>query len=481
VTNSYNRYYLVEWRTKTKFDKMLKTAYIHTSISEERGDIVERVPYNIPAAVLYYRDTKYGSTYAISPNQYDPPSYGPKYQLLVVDMNWQAMKIMTGTTPSTYQGSWSGRISSRDAGLTLQDTKGITISGYYGLPGQGPWVYPDKAAVTRFNDVNGYYSGFYYGPPCRAGYLCNLNRYDSAVIPAKGPYSTRITDFAGEPLYEWYGVGFPPSWLGSGNPGDDGLQFGVQIELKSKAGDDAYDSTAVLGFGGPNLDIVSTVDPGSIRVKAPGVYTVTYQTVVENTGTEIAHNIGVTYTLDPSLTPAQASWTPQGTLQYVPTRWTAAIMYPGERYTLTLVATRTVGLPLASIDVNTLVTSYDGQVTREPVLVWTGISAPAITIDSPANGAVFNALVTATVPIHVATSNWFNIPADGQWQLWVDGAPAGSPVLTYTTSTVLPVGTHAISAELQSRAGVALGPKANAVTVIVQPVKLFLPLIMKAF
>ena len=63
AAKSYTNYYLVEWRGKTKYDSMVQTAYV-TTYSDEDEWQVERVPYNIPGALVYYRNTKYGSTYA---------------------------------------------------------------------------------------------------------------------------------------------------------------------------------------------------------------------------------------------------------------------------------------------------------------------------------------------------------------------------------------------------------------------------------
>ena len=56
----------------------LRTAYLTAPTDPSTSDWrVNRIPYNIPAAVLYYRDTRYSSTYAISPDQHDAPSSGP--------------------------------------------------------------------------------------------------------------------------------------------------------------------------------------------------------------------------------------------------------------------------------------------------------------------------------------------------------------------------------------------------------------------
>jgi immune inhibitor A len=233
LTKHYTHYYLLEWRAKTKYDKMTQTAYV-TTYSDDDEWQVERVPYNIPGALLYYRNQRYGDTYSLGPNTYDVPSIGPKYQLLVVDMNHGPMRL--GDTPETYRGALGTTAGSYDAALTLQPTKAFTLGSVFGVEG-GPWNFASKPMVKRFDDGLGYYSGIFTGSPCGDGYLCWNNFAGSAVIPAKSIYSTRITNFDGTPFTAYYGsiVGGLP--LGSGNPSDDGVEYGVRIDLLNKSAD----------------------------------------------------------------------------------------------------------------------------------------------------------------------------------------------------------------------------------------------------
>jgi uncharacterized repeat protein (TIGR01451 family) len=362
TTATHNRYYLVEWRTMTKYDQMIhKTAYIFNTMEP---DYVTRIPYNMPAALLYYRDTQYGSTYAMAGNRSDPPSYGSKYQLLIVDQNWEPTRIFSGTvgSPDAYEGYWTGRISSYDSALTLQATDAFTIPTYWGIEGLPPQYYPSKPAVTKFNDALGYYAGWYYGDPCPPGYVCTAERDGSAVIPARGLYSHRMAYFDGSPLYGFYGYPWAPSWFGDGKPGTDNVQFGVNIELKSKAGDDAYNSTATLGFSHYSVDIKTTHDVSAFAGVKGQEYTVTYETVVENTGTEIANNVYVTYTLDADLTAVSLTST-GGTPSLATTSWSKATMAASEVVTVTLVATGTVSAPGR---LTTWVDGHDGQIARGP-------------------------------------------------------------------------------------------------------------------
>lgn len=291
TTKTYTQYYLVEWRAKTHYDKMVKTAYIHNVVSATK-DIVSRIPYNVPAALVYFRTTKYSNSYAQRGYYADPPSFGSKYQLLIVDQNWKPLRI--GDTPATYKGVWNSRLSSYDAGLTLQATEPFTIPAYYGLPGQGPWFYPSKPPVTTFNDTLGYYGGYFYGSPCTPGYVCYTNRDGSAVVPARDLYSTRISTFNYAPIYGFYGYPWAPSWLGSGNPGDDNVQWGVNIDLLSKAGDDAYNSTATLRFRNYSVDFIPSVQ----TYWSPAGFVGQFQVMIQNNGMEDATKVAFAFSGD---------------------------------------------------------------------------------------------------------------------------------------------------------------------------------------
>ena len=249
-TQSYANYYLIEWRTKTKYDKMLQTAYV-TNYSDEDEWQVERVPYNIPGAVLYYWNERYKlHSYKLQPYLSAPPSVGPKSTLLVVDMNYGPLRL--GDTGVVLDA----RRASYDAALTLQSSDNVTISqvdmGESILT--GPWYFPSKPAVTHFDDAKGYYAGLYAGPPCSESY-CFVNEGGSAVIPALGNYTTRITNYDGTPCQELYGktvelngLKYPGLKLGTGNPGDAGVACGLRIDLLTK---NANGKTATLDINGP--------------------------------------------------------------------------------------------------------------------------------------------------------------------------------------------------------------------------------------
>ena len=242
-TGSYSNYYLVEWRTNTKYDGMIKTAYVTTYTDEDEW-AVQRVPYNIPGAVIYYSNDRYGFAGALRSNLTAPPSIGPKYHLLVVDMNYEPLRLGdSGIVLDARKGSY-------DAALTLQPSKPFTL-GQIDLGGTivtGPWAFPSKPAVRQFDDTRGYFAGFYAGPPCDEGAVCSASDNGSTVVPAFGSYSTRITHYDGTPYPELYGQPYRGSLLGTGNPGDVGLQYGLRIKLLGKS---PSGRTATLLVNGP--------------------------------------------------------------------------------------------------------------------------------------------------------------------------------------------------------------------------------------
>jgi immune inhibitor A len=271
-TKTFTNYYLVEWRNNTKYDQMVKTAYV-TTYSDADEWQVERVPYNIPGALVYYRNARYNSSYSLDSSMYDEPSFGPKYQLLVVDANPGAMRFYNAGDPQPY--TFGTRVASYDAALTLNPAKAFTLSQVSTTDGPiaGPHKYAAVPAVTTFDDFYGYYPGLFYNPSWDPNTLNTWNYPGSAVIPAASLYSTRITDADGAPLTNLYGSSFGPSWLGTGNPGDDGVDQGVAIKLVSQAKDG---STATLHF--PAMTSTTTYT----KQKVSGGYLFTFTTVVLN-------------------------------------------------------------------------------------------------------------------------------------------------------------------------------------------------------
>jgi uncharacterized repeat protein (TIGR01451 family) len=196
------------------------------------------------------------------------------------------------------------------------------------------------------------------------------------VVPSRESkiYSTRITDPDKNLLKDMYGVtvgGFP---LGSGNPGDDNAQFGVNIELVEAADDGSWGRIKIYN---QSVDFKTTVDKAEVSGLPGDVYTLTYQTVVENQGSEVDSNVYLTYTLDSDLTAVSLTEDNEhGTVKFPPTTawWTDGLAVD-ETVTLTLVATGTVSM---MDTVSTQVSAYDGQVERELGAVETDIATYSI-------------------------------------------------------------------------------------------------------
>jgi len=225
----------------------------------------------------------------------------------------------------------------------------------------GPYLFAAKPAVRTFNDALGYYAGFYFGSPCPAGSVCFTNRDGSAVIPARSNYTTRITDFNGNPLYDLYGATITGGHvLGSGNPGDVSGQYGVNVDLLSKSDDG---STAVIRVRNYSIVLAATWTPTVIT--RSGQHQITYQVVGWNVGRETATNLVVNFGLDPkmtlvSLTEANNVGNVFGTSWYLPS---AA---PGTMVTLTLVANVNLTAGDHNTWLSTTLTGFDGQIWRGP-------------------------------------------------------------------------------------------------------------------
>jgi immune inhibitor A len=245
LTKTYPRYYLAEWRNQSGFDRGLAYAY-ETVYADDDEWQVERVPYTMPGMLLYFRDGSYAFDYTLSDSWYDPPSYGPKHGLLVVDSHpfpyfWADVQYPAGAKKVRLDN----RVQAADAPFTLQDTTPFTIHrGFNPLNGKyldnpmGAKTFGPRPAVSQFHDSLGYYPGLWAHQV--SGSLKFWDIAASAVIPAQGNYTTRITTRDNLPYNELYGVDLGDTVLGSGNPGDDGVQFGLHLAVVDKAVDGTW-------------------------------------------------------------------------------------------------------------------------------------------------------------------------------------------------------------------------------------------------
>ncbi|MEU8152421.1 immune inhibitor A domain-containing protein [Micromonospora sp. NPDC048986] len=240
-TEVHAQYYLAEWRNFDGFDKGLKYAY-DTIYSHEAWK-VDRISYNAPGMLVWYRDTALGDVNHVTGQMTALPSYGAKGGLLIVDSHFDPLR-RTGEAavkdPSVTDNLPS-RPQSSNAAFTLQRTYPFTecleaadepysayCTKFKGLP-----------PVKAFTDAKGYYPGI----EMRDGAAYARDNDASVVLPSRdnAPYTTRVTNPDGSPAPEFYGVtlGGGAIVLGTGNPGDQGVNYGVSLTIKKAAGDNS--------------------------------------------------------------------------------------------------------------------------------------------------------------------------------------------------------------------------------------------------
>ena len=138
------------------------------------------------------------STTPSSISLYDPPSYGPKHALLVVDshywpLEWEGM----GTSEAHLR--LNSRSQPGNATFTLQKTTPYTVRRADAAGNiLETKTFRPLPAVSQFHDSLGYYPGLRYRPANDGLYFWDAAA--SLVVPAKGNYTTKITDGDKTPL-----------------------------------------------------------------------------------------------------------------------------------------------------------------------------------------------------------------------------------------------------------------------------------------
>ncbi|WP_328808268.1 immune inhibitor A domain-containing protein [Nonomuraea antri] len=228
-----SRFYLAEWRNFDGFDKGLQYAY-DTNYSRDGAWKVEKVKYNAPGLLVWYRDSTYTNN-TLVPNLTLPPSLGSKGSLLLVDSHYEPLR-RTGVAAekdTTLRKNMDGRTQSSNAAFSFRKT--YPLKECLEAPNEPFSEYctqlPAQKGVPHFTDAKTWYPGIEIidGAP---GY----RDFDaSVVVPSKGDqaYSTRVVNQDGTPATDWYGQIINGSVLGTGNPGDEGKALGVQFKLVS--------------------------------------------------------------------------------------------------------------------------------------------------------------------------------------------------------------------------------------------------------
>ncbi len=234
-TSSKAQYYLVEWRNFDGFDEGLKYAYDTTYQTEDGQWKVEKIKYNAPGALVWYRDTSLGNVNHVLNNLTSLPSEGAKGGLLIVDSHFDPLR-RTGAAaaldPTTLKNLPS-RPQSSNAAFGLQPTYAFKecLTKADDVTVEECTDFAPLPAVSTFTDNLGWYPGFELRPDGRLFYR---DADASTVVPSRGnaPYSVRFVDSAGNPLPEYYGMDIGAATpLGTGNPKDDGVGYGTVVKV----------------------------------------------------------------------------------------------------------------------------------------------------------------------------------------------------------------------------------------------------------
>ncbi|SBT54011.1 immune inhibitor A domain-containing protein [Micromonospora narathiwatensis] len=236
------QYYLAEWRNFDGFDAGLKYTY-DTTYSHEAWK-VEKVAYNAPGMLVWYRDTMLGNVNHVTAQMTSLPSYGAKGGLLIVDSHFDPLR-RTGAAASKDTSTLKNlpsRPQSSNAAFSLNPTypfrecleaAGEPYSEYCTSFGA-------QAPVATFTDAKGWYPGI----EIRNGTAYARDNDASVVVPSKenAKYTTRVVNPDGTPATEFYGATLSGGAivLGTGNPGDAGVAYGVSITIKRAAKDNSY-------------------------------------------------------------------------------------------------------------------------------------------------------------------------------------------------------------------------------------------------
>ena len=162
---------------------------------------VDKIKYNAPGALVWYRDTGYGSTNHVESNETALPSAGAKGGLLIVDSHFDPLR-RTGEAAEidpTATDNMPSRAQSSNAAFGLTKTYPFTecITGAE-LTDEYCTDVKAQKPVSIFTDNQGWVPGI----EIRNGEdLYYRYRNGSVVVPSVGnsPYTTRVVDENGTP------------------------------------------------------------------------------------------------------------------------------------------------------------------------------------------------------------------------------------------------------------------------------------------
>ncbi|OKI47180.1 immune inhibitor A domain-containing protein [Micromonospora sp. CB01531] len=234
------QYYLAEWRNFDGYDAGLQYAY-DTVYSREAWK-VDKVSYNAPGMLVWYRDTVLGDVNHVTAQLTSLPSYGAKGGLLIVDSHNEPLRRQgeAAVKDPSVLDNLPSRPQSSNAAFSLNPTYPFKecLEAADEPYSEYCTQFPAQAAVSGFSDAKGWYPGI----EVRGGALYARDSDASVVVPSRdnAPYTTRVTNPDGSPATALYGTDLGFTVLGTGNPGDAGVAYGVSIIIKRAAQDNSY-------------------------------------------------------------------------------------------------------------------------------------------------------------------------------------------------------------------------------------------------
>ncbi|MFC2177347.1 immune inhibitor A domain-containing protein [Actinomycetota bacterium] len=246
-TFSFPHYYMAEWRNLDGFDAGLEYTYDSTFLRFDTGEwLVERVPYNAPGMLVWYRNTGYPIN-DVNSYTFDPPSLGAKGSLLIVDSHFDPLRRIIGTGGCALC-NLASRPQASNAAFNTWGTAPFQ-EGFEEADGSIVLSPIDaQAPVPLFTDSLGWVPGIEVRLDLGGFYFRDQDA--SVVVPSLGgaDYDWRVVWPDGSPATDFWGGGW-----GSGNPadgftlgaydpdvGNEGVEIGTYIQLQRVATDNTW-------------------------------------------------------------------------------------------------------------------------------------------------------------------------------------------------------------------------------------------------
>jgi len=233
--------------------------------------------------LLVWYNNNYYSNNEIFGYLQDSYGFGPKGRMLVIDSHPHPYR-----DPSV-EPSWQGREHSnvttrslmRDAPFTLEDTVDFTMTEPYVVT---TTQFAGQPAVSSFHDSMGYYPGV--ADEGDGTYWSTVDWDSSAAVPARKHYSIAAApDYPGYHIQYIEGFGWRGFWgwgpPGSGNPGDEDVQYGWHVALIEEAEDHTWAKIRIWNSR-KELDVSFEVDATEAGIGDELTYTCT---IGKNIGT----------------------------------------------------------------------------------------------------------------------------------------------------------------------------------------------------